>query len=314
MLFCGIDTSNYTTSAALCDGEGNIVCSLKLPLAVGGGELGLRQSDAVFAHVKNLPIIMERLGEQIGGRPVAAVGVSSSPRNVPDSYMPCFLPGVSAAFAFASGRGIPVYQFSHQQGHVMAALATSGCPGDTGGRPFLALHVSGGTTDLLYLPSGVLDGISVIGGSSDLHAGQAVDRIGVKLGLGFPCGPEMEKLALSFTGGIRRRRPSAGGTFCSLSGLENLAGRMIADGAGAPEVCAFVFAYIADTLLSLIRGAREAYGPLPVVLCGGVAENACVRRDLSAESGIFFAGRGYSADNAAGTALLCRRLHIQNAR
>jgi hypothetical protein len=130
MLFCGIDTSNYTTSAALCDENGNIVANLKIPLPVKAGEKGLRQSDAVFSHIKNLPELTARLKAELGCRKLTAVAVSARPRDIEDSYMPCFLSGVSAAEMLSVGAGVPLYRTSHQQGHVMAAYATSGADKD----------------------------------------------------------------------------------------------------------------------------------------------------------------------------------------
>ena len=193
MLFCGIDTSNYTTSAALCDENGKIVANIKIPLPVKEGERGLRQSDAVFAHIKNLPDITQKLKEAIGGEKLAAVAVSSKPRDAEDSYMPCFLSGVSAAGMLAVGADVKLYQTSHQQGHIMAAYATSGAESadvfENYGS-FIAFHVSGGTTECVMVSKGDdAFEIKLLGGTADLNAGQAIDRIGVALGLKFPCGP-----------------------------------------------------------------------------------------------------------------------------
>ena len=120
--YVGIDASNYTTSAAVCDAEGRVIANIKAPLPVKAGECGLRQSDAVFAHVKNMPRVMEELRTVLRGYRVAAVGVSTRPRNAEGSYMPCFLSGKAAAEAFAAGLDLPVVEFSHQDGHIMAAV------------------------------------------------------------------------------------------------------------------------------------------------------------------------------------------------
>ena len=123
-IYLGIDTSNYTTSAALCV-DGVITCNFKMPLPVSAGERGLRQSDAVFAHVKNLPSIMDLIAKEIKSGALAAVGYSRSPRDAGDSYMPCFLCGAAAAHSAAAAANAVTYGFSHQAGHVTAALYSS---------------------------------------------------------------------------------------------------------------------------------------------------------------------------------------------
>lgn len=153
----GFDTSNYTTSVAVVTLEGaepRIIANLKAPLPVPPGGRGLRQSDAVFAHAKHLPDMADQLGHILkeSGVRVAAVGYSARPRDAVDSYMPCFLQGAVAARSFAAGCGVPVYSFSHQSGHIMAALCGAGhlvhqVHGLLPERPWLAFHVSGGTTE-----------------------------------------------------------------------------------------------------------------------------------------------------------------------
>jgi len=170
--YVGIDTSNYTTSIAVADEKGEVVANLKLPLPVREGGRGLRQSEAVFAHVKNLPQLMHRLREVIKDYHVEAVGVSVRPRDAEDSYMPCFLTGEAAAASFAAGLRLPLYRFSHQNGHLMAALYSSGATHALTGRTFGAFHVSGGTTEMLLVkPNGTDFSVELLGGSADLHAG-----------------------------------------------------------------------------------------------------------------------------------------------
>lgn len=109
----GLDTSNYTTSAAFFgDGE---MDSRGMILPVKEGEIGLRQSDAVFHHTRQLPEVLSMLGDKIGGAKV--IGVSERPRDAKDSYMPCFLVGIGAAQMLAQALGVPLRRFSHQQGH-----------------------------------------------------------------------------------------------------------------------------------------------------------------------------------------------------
>ena len=125
-LFLGVDTSNYTTSAAVLDGEGQVLINAKRPLPVAEGACGLRQSDAVFSHVKNLPSLMEEVAPVLTLGRLVAIGVSEAPRRAEGSYMPCFLSGVAAATSMAAVAGVPLYRFSHQCGHLAAAILSSG--------------------------------------------------------------------------------------------------------------------------------------------------------------------------------------------
>ena len=313
MLFCGIDTSNYTTSVALCDYDGRILANIKYLLPVKQGERGLRQSEAVFAHIKNLPAATADLKEilQESGDRLAAVAVSATPRDEEGSYMPCFLSGVSAAEMLSVGADVPLYRTSHQQGHIMAAYATSGaeqsCLLEKYGR-FIAFHVSGGTTECVLVEQGCdVFRIELLGGTADLNAGQAIDRIGVALGLKFPCGPEMEKLALNYSGDLVATRISVKDNLCNLSGLENNAARMIGKGESAEAVSFYTFTFIAKTLAKLAENARVKYGDLPIVWAGGVMSNTIIKNRLSKLGNVYFTEPQYSADNAVGVALICRR-------
>jgi N6-L-threonylcarbamoyladenine synthase len=316
MLFCGIDTSNYTTSAALCDEGGKIIANIKIPLPVKSGERGLRQSDAVFAHIKNLPELTEKLKQSIGNGRLAAVAVSSKPRDAEDSYMPCFLSGVSAAGMLAVGAGVPIYHTSHQQGHIMAAYVTSGAEADNVIREygsFIAFHVSGGTTECVLVSQADIGfSIELLGGTADLNAGQAIDRIGVALGLKFPCGPAMEALAKNYSGKIKGLKTSVNDSLCNLSGLENNALRMINNGVAKEEVCAYVFEFIAKTLKKLAENAREKHGNLPIVWAGGVMSNSIIKSRLAELSNVYFTEPQYSADNVAGVALICRNEYFRD--
>ena len=309
--FLGIDTSNYTTSVALCDTDGNIVLNLKKLLPVKAGERGLRQSDALFAHTKNLPEIMQSLNafldkEEIG-RDILAVGCSSTPRDAEGSYMPCFLSGVSVAESASALLGCERYFFSHQSGHIMAALYSSGMTElISKGEKFIAFHVSGGTTEILLVsPTSDTFSVELIGGTADMNAGQAIDRTGVLMGLSFPCGKEMESLCVDVP--YHKSRVSVKGLNCNLSGLENLAAKKFAESADKAITSAFCFDYIADTLMALSENIREAYGNLPIVFAGGVMSNKRIAARLAALGNVYFSEPEFSADNAAGIALLTKR-------
>ena len=310
--FVGFDTSNYTTSAAICDEDGTVVANFKLPLPVAEGQKGLRQSDAVFAHTKNLPAIADMLKEKLKGYTPIAVGVSTTPRDVANSYMPCFLCGEVAAHAFASPLNLPIYNTAHQNGHVMAAMYSSGADERLLSERFLAFHVSGGTTEaLLVTPTDSDFEITLVGQTKDINAGQAIDRVGVMMGLKFPCGKELEALAMLYEGKIEKKRICVEDCECSLSGLENMAQKLYRDTADRPKVAAFVFDFLCRTLSEMTRQVLEKYGDMPVLYAGGVMSNKLMRSALRAKYDAYFAEPEFSADNAAGVALLCRRKFLK---
>lgn len=306
--YIGFDTSNYTTSAAACTADGLVIANVKAPLPVADGQRGLRQSDAVFAHVKNLPAVCRALSSAIEGYTPVAVGVSARPRDAEGSYMPCFLSGVAAANAFAADRALPVCEFSHQNGHIMAAAHSSGEAEKLLNAPFLSFHVSGGTTELLYVTPNE-DGFSVtlVGETDDINAGQAIDRVGVAMGLSFPCGKAMETLATAYDGKILRHPITVRDGRCSLSGAENIALKIYRESGDERAAAAFVFDFVCRTLVAMGEYAMEKYGACPVLFAGGVMSNTWMRRTLGEHFDAYFAEPAFSADNAAGIALLCRK-------
>lgn len=314
--FVGFDTSNYTTSVAVCTEDGQVVANLKTPLPVKEGERGLRQSDAVFFHVRNLPALCEQLQNAMKGLHPLAVGVSSKPRDAEDSYMPCFLSGRAAAGAFAAGCGIPLVTCSHQNGHIMAALYSSGVCETLMKGPFLSFHVSGGTTEgLLVVPKE--DGgftVTLEAKTGDINAGQAIDRVGVMMGLSFPCGKELEGLAQAYEGKPYRHPISVQDGICSLSGVENIAARLYRETGDPSAVAAFVFDFIGRTLDEMTAYLLQKHGALPVLYAGGVMSNRLMRGRLSRNREAYFAEPAFSADNAAGVALLCRQQFLKNLK
>lgn len=302
--YLGLDTSNYTTSVAAFDAETEALWQVKQLLPVKDGELGLRQSDAVFHHTRQLPTMMERLVDEAGDlSSVAAIGVSVRPTQAEGSYMPCFLSGEGAARQMAALIGAPLYRFSHQQGHVMAALYGASAL-ELRHAPFLAFHVSGGTTDALLVQP---DGENIIrcekvAGSLDLKAGQLIDRVGGLLGLRFPAGPALETLAGEIDGKLPR--PSMEGTSCHLSGVENQCRKRLSDGQTPSEVARFCLMSVNAAVQAMTERLLAQYGDLPVVYAGGVMSNAYLKSSLQQRFGGVFAPPAYSADNAAGIALL----------
>lgn len=306
--FVGFDTSNYTTSVAVCTAEGQVIANIKSPLPVETGACGLRQSDAVFAHLKNLPDVCEQLRAVTADYRVAAVGYSAYPRDVEGSYMPCFLAGKTAATAFAAAAGVPLYAFSHQSGHIMAAAYASGQLERLMQGPFVAFHVSGGTTEaVLVTPKdGSIGKIMLVGETADLNAGQAIDRIGVAMGLSFPCGRAIELLAAQATGKIPKPRVSVKGSVCNLSGLENLALKLYTMTGNKALVSAYTLDFVAQTLSQMTENILIEYGRMPVLYAGGVMSNCRIRERLERKFNAYFGAPAFSADNAAGTSLLCR--------
>ena len=307
-IIMGIDTSNYTTSVALVTADGELLANIKYPLPVKSGECGLRQSDAVFAHVKNMPLAMREAKKIINGE-IVAVGVSERPRNISGSYMPCFLSGVSVAEGISAATGAKLYKFSHQCGHIMAALYSSGRE-DLLEERFCAFHVSGGTTEMLNVTAaGSGFAAELIGGTADLNAGQVIDRIGVHMGLDFPAGKEMEKLAKAFVGKPLRKKPSVSGLNINLSGLENMAVDLYKKTEDKSAVAAFVFDYISRALETLIINYEKDNGKTAFVFAGGVMSNSIIKENLKKVCDASFAEPEFSADNAVGIAVLAARAY-----
>ncbi len=304
MLTLGIDTSNYATSLAVCDSAGGVVCDKKRFLPVKAGQLGLRQSEALFHHIEALPPMLAELGGQVDLTAVGAVGVSEKPRPEQGSYMPCFLAGVNAAVAFAAARGLPLIRTTHQQGHAAAAIFAAG-RSELMEQKTLLFHVSGGTTDLLLCDA--VRRIELLGTSSDLYAGQAVDRLGVRLGAAFPAGAEVSRLAAQCTEEIRGRA-TVQGMACSLSGLENQCAALLKAGKPESYVCKYCLCCIGETVVRMAKAARQSYPGLPVVCAGGVMSSEIVKEYVQARlpDACFVPGR-YSSDNAIGVALLAAR-------
>ena len=313
MIVLGIDTSCYTTSVAAAD-EAGVICSHRKLLPVQQGARGLRQSEAVFAHIKQLPDLYDQAMESLAGRPVDAVCVSASPRDDEASYMPVFLSGLSFARVAAASLKVPLLTTTHQRGHVRAALQDSGLRASD----YLALHLSGGTTEVLHMRG---DQLKLISGTRDLHAGQLIDRVGVALGLPFPAGPYLEKLAMN--GEAHSLLPvSMEGIDCHFSGAEARAGQWIKEGKMPPEeIAAEVFSLVARTVLRLLTAAKEQTGVSDALITGGVASSQLLR-DLLGEINrkrrlglrLYFGQRQFAGDNAAGVALIgCDRMQEEKA-
>ncbi len=305
--FVGIDTSNYTTSAAVYSTDTNEIRQNKKLLPVKKGECGLRQSDAVFHHTNQLSGILREL--LLSTDKIEAVCVSARPRNIEGSYMPCFLTGKTAAEIITYTSKSELFYTSHQIGHIAAALYSCGRM-DLLQKEFIAFHVSGGTTDCLYCTPDDEEIINAqqFSGSLDLKAGQAVDRVGVMMGLDFPCGKELEQLAEKsdkhFKINVKLK-----GSDCCLSGLENKCRKMYDDGEAKEDIARYCLEFIEQTIKAMTEKALENYGKLPVVYAGGVMSNKYIRSMLEKSFDAYFAEPEFSCDNASGVAIIAAEKH-----
>ena len=304
-LYLGIDTSNYTTSAAFFDSSSGKVYSSRRLLPVKPGEKGLRQSDAVFHHTAALPERIQELCEQYPGSiALSAVAASDRPEDREGSYMPCFTVGTSFVKSLSQLEGIPLYFHSHQHGHIAAALYSADRM-DILTDSFIAFHVSGGTTEAVLCepdPQRIFTCKPLLK-TSDLKAGQAIDRVGVMLGLPFPAGKALDRLSLESKEVFTPKISSKDG--CpSLSGIENQCEKRYRDGAKPCDVARFCLDSIAAALRIMVDAVRKERPNCPVVFSGGVMSNTILREHMSSYIGTVFSSTEFSSDNAVGTALL----------
>ena len=303
MSVIGIDTSNYTTSIAYFDGVSGVNCSKLLP--VKQGELGLRQSDAVFAHIKSLPELSGRLFSHVQAKDITAVGVSTRPRAVEGSYMPCFMVGYSHAKMLADSLKVPLIEVSHQQGHVAASLWSAGHL-ELMDEAHLAWHLSGGTTELLLVePDGRNVRCSKIGGTTDISAGQLIDRTGQLLELPFPSGKHIDALSKDADMNETFKVKCSNMEF-SLSGVQNKVQQFHAAHGIPAETAAYALRCVAKAVYLASEQALKAYPGLRIVFSGGVASNSMLRQIIAPLNPIFSEPQ-YSTDNAMGVAVLASR-------
>ena len=304
MSVIGFDTSNYTTSIAYFDGVNGENCSQLLP--VKEGQLGLRQSDAVFHHTQSLPELAGRLFSHISVDSVTAVGVSTRPRAVEGSYMPCFTVGYSHAVLLAQALHVPLVTCSHQQGHVAASLWGADKM-DLMEQEHLAWHLSGGTTELLLVKpnQGNVD-CSRIGGTTDISAGQLIDRTGQLLNLPFPAGKRIDALSQSACRSDVYPVKCTNSEF-SLSGIQNKVQQFYSGCNDPAETAAYALRCVCRAVYKATENALHTYPGLPVVFSGGVASNSMLRKDMTPFDPVF-APAQYSTDNAMGVAVLAYRM------
>ncbi|MBQ6907297.1 MAG: hypothetical protein IJR79_01775 [Clostridia bacterium] len=298
-LYLGIDTSNYTTSVAVC---GDKTVNLRKIIDVKKGQRGIRQSDGVFLHTKELPNLFERL--DIDFKDIKAVGVSAKPRNQENSYMPVFTVGESVGTIVAKALDVPLFKTSHQDGHIMAGLVSCGQE-NLLDKEFTAVHLSGGTTEILSCKyeNGSFNP-KIVGGTKDISAGQLIDRLGVKLGMKFPCGQELDKLSLTADGEIDLKI-SVNGGYMNFSGIETKLLNMVGS-ENASILARSLLVFIGKS----IKKALSCLNPKDVLFVGGVASNTILRQALKdGEYNAYFAENTLSCDNAVGVAHIAKRMY-----
>lgn len=310
-MFLGLDTSCYKTSVALVFNRKKLLADIRRPLTVPSGEKGLQQSVAVFQHMHNLPEIFQQLSREHDLRQIKGVAASTRPRPVPGSYMPVFTVAENQGRIISSMLGVPFIPTSHQEGHLMAGNWSAGRPQAA---RYLAVHLSGGTSEILEVeqkPGALSFNIEILGGTTDLHAGQIIDRIGFLLGLPFPSGPHLELLAEQSANSPLRLPSSVNGYNFSFSGPESHAVRLVNRGEAPAAIARAVERCIAVTILKVLRKAIKERNIKDVLIVGGVATNKFIRalfleelEDPNVGAELLFADPRLSSDNAVGVALI----------
>lgn len=311
----GFDSSCYITSAAAVHEDGRVLLNQRMLLPVELGQRGLRQSEAVFAHVRQMPLLMADMEAILREEKILAVAASSAPTAAEESYMPVFTVGLGHAQVLANILGVPCFKVSHQEGHIAAGQIGRQAMDSR----FVALHVSGGTTDLLLSQDGKL---TRLGGSLDLNAGQLVDRVGVAMGYPFPAGAALERQALACrerAAGLLPASMEGDDLFCHLSGAETKCQGLLKEGALSHERIALeAFDFLARTVARLLMAGCRAADVTQALLVGGVASSTLLRglvaerlQKAGSKLSVICGEPGYSADNAAGVALLGLRRYEQ---
>lgn len=307
--YIGIDTSSYTTSLAVLDDKDRIILNSREILKIKDGQRGLRQQEAVFQHVNNLPDLIGDMIKKIDISKIEVISCSSKPRNKENSYMPVFVVGKGQAFVLSKTIGCSYKEFSHQEGHIASVLLDNK---SIVNNQFLSLHISGGTTELLLVDNKKQNSeIEIIGGTLDLNIGQLIDRIGVEAGLKFPCGKKMDEIAqkgsiLDFTILIKIKD----NTWFNLSGIENHFKKLIrSELYKIEDIFATLFHIISLFLYKVIVNSSIKYNLNNIVITGGVAANSILREYLTMELIkeniiLYFPSIDLCTDNAVGIAYM----------
>ena len=301
--YLGIDTSNYTTSFAVCGDEDY---SVRKILEVPEGARGVRQSDGVFLHLKNAPALFKELCENVDVSKISAVGVSVRPRNVEGSYMPVFVPGTTFAELVSKTLNVPLYTFSHQDGHIMAGIESSGSNDLLNGE-FYSVHLSGGTCEILKTNyTNHQFQCKICGGTLDISAGQLIDRTGVAAGMQFPCGREITGYAMLCDEKPYPLSVSVKDGYINFSGAEAQVKRIVGGDYDKYRLSRSVLDCIGESLVKALSAVRADN----VLMVGGVSASEYLKKYMTENSKnikFIFASPEFATDNAWGIAKLVQR-------
>ncbi len=308
-LYLGLDTSAYTTSLAVVNQQEHLLVDRRIPLTVQKGNLGLRQSEAVFLHLKNLTVLWEdpySLGKH---GELVAIAASNQPRPVQGSYMPVFKVSEACGSFLAQTMGLNFLASSHQEGHIMAGLWSAGLAKGY----YLIVQLSGGTTELVEseeISPGLLE-TRLVGQGSDLNAGQFIDRLGSLMGISFPAGPKLENLAKGGRDNVIKLPVAVKNSTISFSGPASSAERALQKGFRKEDLARAIEVCIADSLLRAIYNLDDSLKDYDGILfVGGVAANQYIRERLGKKIGpakVYFPRSHFASDNAVGLAVQAAR-------
>lgn len=304
----GIDTSNYKTSVALVSKDEEIVYDKRTFLTVKEGSIGLRQQEALFQHISNLPELLEGAFNASRDGKIVSVSASSRPRPVENSYMPCFIAGMNECKIISSLLNCKMSYFSHQEGHLASAVRFTKLRDEN---EYIFFHFSGGTTEILIYSNGK---IKQIGQSDDISFGQLLDRTGNMLDYSFPAGEDIDKLALSFidNGDYKNILPKikVNGLKFNLSGIETAVKN--SELKNDKKLISFMLMErILECIETIIKNASNEYGIKDFLFSGGVSSSWFIRNGIDSsfnnEKGnlnVYFSSPELSSDNAVGIAFL----------
>jgi len=294
----GIDTSCYTTSIVAIDDMKKILFEDRIVLPVKKGTFGLRQSDAFFHHVKNMPLLLDKCLNSVDRQSIRTVTVSDKPRQIEGSYMPVFTAGLNMAQLISSSLNCKLYTLSHQENHLYAVAHEVPLP-----KSFIGVHISGGTSEILKVTYDRGMTIDIIGHTLDLSFGKLIDRVGVYMGLDFPAGRVLDANRNS-SEGIYQLKLSVKSTDFNISGFENKLKAYYDQEQNLVKVANTLFYYIGETLVKVLKTAQEEEGVSTIVVSGGVSANSYLRECLEGVFGdqIIFAKPTYATDHALGNA------------
>jgi len=295
-LILGIDTSCYTTSLAVMSADGEVLGENRKLLEVPAGKRGLSQSEMVFQHIKALPMLFEKTFSEVEGQ-VKAIGASGYPRRQEGSYMPVFLAGTNNARSLAAALKVPLFLFSHQEGHIWASLQEEIFQQKV---PCYGVQSSGGTLEGIrigWTDGGELD-IEILWETADISVGQLIDRIGVRNGLPFPAGPHYP--AVNLLQMKKEKVPvSIKGNQIFLAGAET---HLIRAEKELEESLQSALYYSAEALRMICErlGSKEDR----IIMVGGVLANSSIRSylEVKVQADLFFPEPQYNSDNAVGIA------------